>query len=406
MDITKMMVAGWECRYYGMEHSELERRRAAVKAMMKEEELSVLLLIDMVRGGYFQWILGAGISERPTEEILIFPAEGEMRICLTSECFSEEQQNAYKKIDAVNSQDARFGDAANVPALYAGYVKEYLADNKKVGIIYPNSLRKTVKDYLETEIPGIAFVDVTAKMERLKAVKSPVERKILKDMAEYHDRLFQTVGCLTIPGRTEGDFVKELRYRAYQMGCGGEDVTRNAVVHFTSDQEGAQEFQEEVLYPGRVLREGDRLNLKAQCVAYDDFYGALGRCFVLGTASEKTKRDWEQLIKVQDYMASLVKPGVTLKEIAEETDAYRMKEGLPADGTNFIYSIGHKAGEAPNLCDESDMPLENGMVLVLAPELKREGEAPMYCADMYELTDGQAVRLSTFPREVKEIFIQ
>ena len=188
MDITKMKVAGWECRYYGMSHEELEQRRDRIRKVMEEKKVPVVLMVDMIRGNYFQWILGAGMSERPTEEILIFPKEGNMTICITSQCFTDEEHASYKKLNAPNSQDTRFGDAVNVPALYYGDIKKYMDDTGRIGILYPDSLRKTVKDYLEQKIPGLEWVDITKEMEAAKALKSDGERKILKDMAAYHDR--------------------------------------------------------------------------------------------------------------------------------------------------------------------------------------------------------------------------
>lgn len=406
MDITKMKVAGWECRYYGMPHEELEQRRERIRKVMKEKKVPVVLIVDMIRGNYFQWILGAGMSERPTEEILIFPKEENMTICITSQCFTDEEHASYKKLNATNSQDARFGDAVNVPALYYGDIKKYMDDTGRVGILYPDSLRKTVKDYLEQKIPGLEWVDITEEMEAAKAPKSNGERKILKDMAAFHDRLFGSVAAMAIPGKLEGDLVKELRYRAYQMGCGGEDVTRNAVVFFTSEPDKEGGTIEEILYPGKQIQEGDRLNLKAQCVAYDEFYGALGRCFVLGKASEETKKDNEALVKIQDFAAELLKPGTSLLEVSRKVQKYRKELGIPEDNSNYLYGIGCGAWEVPTLTEQAEMPLAAGMTVVIAPQLRREGREAMYCADMYEITEKGAVRMNMFPRNVQEIFIQ
>lgn len=407
MDITKMDVAGWECRYYGMPHEELEHRRQRIRSVMKEKKVAVVLMVDMVFGNYFQWILGAGLSERPTEEILIFPENGTMTICLTSQCFSDEEHASYKKIDATNSQDARFGDAVNVPALYYGDIKKYMDETGRVGILYPDSLRKTVKDYLEENIPGLAWVDVTAEMEAAKARKSAAERKILKDMAAYHDRLFGSVAAMAVPGKLESDLVREIRYRAYQMGCGGEDVTRNAVVFLTSEPDNeARAVKEEILYPGKRICEGDRINLKMQCVACDEFYGILGRCFVLGKAGEETKKDQESLVKVQDYAASLLKPGSSLAWVSRKVQEYRRELGISEDNSNYLYGIGCGAWEAPTLNYLAELSLAEGMTVVIAPQLKKEGRETMYCADMYEITEKGAVRLNSFPRCVQEIFIQ
>ena len=49
MDTTKMKVAGWECRYYGMPHEELEQRRERIRKVMKEKKVPVVLMVDMIR---------------------------------------------------------------------------------------------------------------------------------------------------------------------------------------------------------------------------------------------------------------------------------------------------------------------------------------------------------------------
>ena len=65
-----------------------------------------------------------------------------MTICITSQCFTDEEHASYKKLNATNSQDARFGDAVNVPALYYGDIKKYMDDTGRVGILYRILLEK------------------------------------------------------------------------------------------------------------------------------------------------------------------------------------------------------------------------------------------------------------------------
>ena len=45
-------------------------------------------------------------------------------------------------------------------------------DTGRVGILYPDSLRKTVKDYLEQKIPGLEWVDITEEMEAATGMES------------------------------------------------------------------------------------------------------------------------------------------------------------------------------------------------------------------------------------------
>lgn len=408
MDITKMKVAGWEARYYSLLPAEMERRLTCTRKMMEEKELSVILVFDMVKDGLFQWFMGAGISERPTEEILVVSLEGTMKICLTQECFTKEQQEHYKKVDSVNSQDSRMGEAENRPALYFGDIKEHLKkENSRVGIVHPEALRVTVSEYLQEYIPGITYVDVTKELEEIKAVKSPEELAVIKEVAGLHDRLFSVNPFLLRPGKTEADIVRELRYRACQLGAGGEDMTRNLVVDMTSAPMDQPAEAEPILYPGRVIREGDRINICLQGIFQDGYYGIAGRCYTLGKATESVKKNWETAVEAQKAGASKLRPGATIKEASEEINRYLREKGLPADETANIYGLAYQAGEAPCRYDWSEnMPLQSGMVLAVKPVVSAGKEDSYCCADAYQIMEQGAVRMSESSQELIELYIQ
>lgn len=408
MDISKMMVSGWEGRYYSLSRTELQRRLESARAVMREKEVSVMLVLDMVRGGFFQWFLGAGISERPTEEILIVPSAGQMKICLSQECFTKEQQESYQKLDAVSSQDSREGDAQNVPALYYGDIGEHLKNgDTRVGIVYPDDLRVTVKQYLENHIPGITYVDCTRELNWVKAKKSSEERSILEQTAAQHDRLFGTNPYQLRPGRLEADVVRELRYRACQLGSGGEDMTRNLVVEFTSAPMGEPAVQEPIRYPGRRIQEKDRVNICLQGVFQDNYYGILGRCYTMGPATEQVKHHWQTAIEAQRTGAAALRPGATILEASEAINQYLRQQGCPEDNSTSIYGIAYKIGEIPCRYDESEqMPLEEGMVLALKPKVYIGEEDPYCCADPYEITKDGARRLTKTSQALVELFIQ
>lgn len=404
MELSNMTVAGWDSRYHSLPVSEINRRRERTKQLLAEKDLPVLLVFDMVRGGYFQWFTGAGLSERPTEEIMIIPREGEVKVVLSQECFSDEQQRDYQKLDATNSQDSRFG-AVNVPALYYGDLLEHLTEtDRRVGVVYGDDIRVTVKQYLEAHIPGICFVDVTEELEAVKAVKSPQELSVLEVVAGLHDRLFAAAGYLLRPGRTESDVVRELRYRACQLGAGGEDMTRHLVVDLTSSPMGGPAEAEPLRYPGRRLQKGDRVNLRVQGVFLDDYYGILGRCFSIGEADEETKRLWSCAVGAQEAGAAALRPGATVADAAAAVSRYLTEKGFPEDDTANIYGIAYRIGEAPVRYQASErMSLKPGMVLAVTPKLCVKGQDPFCCADAYRITEEGCVRLTRTSRELSEI---
>lgn len=138
------------------------------------------------------------------------------------------------------------------------------------------------------------------------------------------------------------------------------------------------------------------------------FTAALGRCFVLGKASEETKKDNEVLVKIQDFAAELLKPWETsLLEVSRKVQKYRKMNWeyrkMPAI---ICTELAVEPGNAPTLTEQAEMLLVAGMTVVIAPQLRREGREAMYCADMYEITEKGAERMNTFPRNVQEIFIQ
>lgn len=404
MELSTMTVAGWDSRYHSLPASEISRRRERTRQLLEEKQLPVLLVFDMVRGGYFQWFTGAGISERPTEEIMIVPRNGEVTVVLSQECFTDEQQQNYQKLDATNSQDSRFG-AANAPALYYGDILNCLTDeDRAVGVVYGDDIRVTVKTYLEEHIPGIRFVDVTEELEEIKAVKSRQELTVLEAVAGLNDRLFMAGSYLLRPGRTEADVVREIRYRACQLGAGGEDMTRHLVVDLTSSAMGGPAAQEPLLYPGRTLQKGDRVNLRVQGIFLDDYYGILGRCYCLGEADEETRRLWGHAVGAQAAGMAALRPGATVADGAAAINTYLREHGFPEDNSANIYGIAYRIGEAPARHQPSEqMKLKPGMVLAVTPKLQVEGQDPFCCADACRITETGAVRLTRTPQELVEI---
>lgn len=406
MDITKTMVAGWDERYHSLSQKELERRLNATKIAMDAAGVDVLMAVNMVKQGFYQWFMGAGISERPTEEILIIPRQGQMILCTTSECFTDEQQKNYRKLAAVNSQDKRYGAAVNVPAFYYHYVLDELTDTKRLGVINPDFLRRTVKEYLDTYIPGLEMVDMTETMETIKAVKSPEEQSCLKAAAAFCDRLFASLGVIVRPYRLEPDMVRELRYRAYQMGSGGEDVTRNVMVDLTSSPDGGPAFPEPVLYPGRQVMPGDRINILVRSITYDEYYGALGRCFILGKAGEETKHYWNMALKAQETAAAHLIPGNTISDANSAMNDYLKSQNVRPDTHVCIYGLGYRPDEAPcRFAKSQNMKLKAGMVLCVAPRIIVDGRDPWCAADMYEITENGARKLTQTSSRLVEIDI-
>ena len=407
MDLTKMMLAGWDERLHSLLESELDRRKNAVYEAMDAAGTEVLMIVNMAKQGFYQWFFAAGISERPTEEILIVPRYGQMLISLSSQCFTDVEQENYRKPESVSSQDKRYGSAVNVPALHHGYIGRNLGDSKRLGIINPEFIRKTVKEYLDNCLPGLEWVDMTTEIEAIKAVKSPAEQQCLTEAAGLCDRLFGAMGVMLRPFCLEADTVRELRYRAYEMGSGGEDVTRNIYVDLASAPDGGHAIAKPVLYPGRQLIPGDRINLMVRAIAFDEYYGALGRCYILGKASGETKENWQIVLEAQRAAVAMLKPGNTIGAAIRAMNDVFISRQMPEDGSVNICGLGYRPDELPRRYDASEnMILQSGMVLCVSPKLSLPGKDPWQVADMYCITENGAVQLTKTDAGLVELFVE
>ncbi len=270
-----------------------------------------------------------------------------------------------------------------------------------VGLVNPTYLRKTVRDQLAAE--DVKFVDVSDEFHALKARKTPEEAEKAAHAASEFDRLFTTVPLLLTGEPLEREVVVALRNHLREFGAECEDLMSSSAVRMTSAPQDAPSVPEPIPYPGRRLQYGDRVNLQVTGYLPGGFSGALGRCYVLGEATEETKHYWNLAVSAQEGLAKAAKTGVTIRELTEILEhEYLAPEGLRASGATQIYGIGAALNEMPRNVDTSrDMPLPDGAVLVIAPQIIPEGKDPYCCADVFRVTDDGAVCLSKTSRQLR-----
>lgn len=277
-------------------------------------------------------------------------------------------------------------------------------DGSPVGIVNPSFLKKNVRDHLRDNYPPFEFVDITEDFNRLKAIKTAEEIKELEKAAHEYDRLFTAMPLVMRAERLEKEVVNEIRQRMMWQGSESETPGFHTMVTLTSSKNDSPAASEPLPWPGRRIMDGDRINVSIKGYINNGFAAALGRSFVIGSAPADTMAYWNAAVDAQTKAAELAKPGTTLREINEAVNDYLANLGLASLDQAWIHGIGTSAYEAPRLADSSaDWPLEEGMVLVIAPEIKPEGQDAFSCMDMFAVTENGAHRLSRTPPDLREI---
>jgi Xaa-Pro aminopeptidase len=281
--------------------------------------------------------------------------------------------------------------------------------NKRLGLVNPECLLKCTKDDLERQLPGLCYVDVTQQFLAAKANKCPEEQTGVIEAAKIYDRGFALMPWLVREGQTELALTVELRRRFGTLGAEvtflGEDPGATTLIHLTAAPQDGRSIPEPIPYPGYQLRQGDRVNLCVNGYLKGGFAAALGRCYVLGKATEETQKMWNMTVELQHRAAERLQPGITLGQVMDQLEReLRQKDSAVSLGANSIYGIGCSRSEAPRAVDSSrDMKLEKGMTLVVAPKLTLAGKDPYCCMDVYCVTENGGVRLSQTEQTLVEL---
>ncbi len=377
----------------------LEERRARFASLLKQHGLTHALILGAGRDKLTTWFLGKeAAAEGPPDRgstptlppfnrnnIYVVPAEGE--------------------IIRASSLTPHPTDAAQYPVLEPAHYPEVFG-RPRLGIVNPECLKKVLRDKLLAVQPELELVDLTEELRGLKAEKSEAETAGVQAAARVYDRAFAAMRLLLREGRTEHDAAVELRWRLSQLGANDQDLQTLSVVTLTSAPDGGFAAAEPLLYPGRRLQLGDRINVSCTGFLPGGFAAALGRCYVMGNASDEAKRYWSLAVQAQDLAARLAVPGATIRAIVERVNRELLEPaGLPADGSAWLYGIGCDRCEAPRNTDRTgEMPLKAGMTLVIGPNIRPDGKDPYRCVDVFAVAEDGAKRLSQTPRELVELF--
>lgn len=368
-------------------------RKEQIRRILTDRRLSAALFCNAIRENWDSWLLGS-------TEIPILQPFGRLNLFLAT---------AEGQVHCLCAYANHPCDFPHYPLFDCTQFDEIFSSGK-IGIVNPECLLKLTRDQLSEHYPALQYEDVTADFLAAKARRCPEEAEGVRRAAQIYDRAFVLMPWLLRPEQTEAQIAVELRSRLGTLGAEvielSEDPNASILVTLTSALDGGESVPEPLMYPGRRLQVGDRVNVGVNGYLAGGFAAALGRCYVLGRASDETKRCWDMTLQAQHMAAELLRPGTTIASAVKQvTDGLLEKNGFSSMGENCIYGIGCSRSEAPRFVDASrDMPLEEGMTLVIAPKLTLPGKDPYCCVDMFRVTEHGCERLSKTKQELAELF--
>lgn len=226
---------------------------------------------------------------------------------------------------------------------------------------------------LKEALANVDLVDLTEEIDQLKAIKSPEEQELIRRAASLQDDVFAHVCGVIQPGLRDIDVTSAAQMKAQQLGSEqGIYLGASAKVGVRSPFMG-RHFQ------GRTLSAGDHLSLLIEVNGPGGFFCEIARTLVLGKASAELREGFAAVKAAQDHTLSLLRPGVSARQVAAAHDDYMVSRGLPPEIRLYAHGQGYDMVERPLVRRDETMAISAGMNLAVHPGYETDSIFAVIC---------------------------
>ena len=381
--------------------TELEYRCNKLQKYMASEALDAVIIIQNADLFYFTGTVQSGN--------LYVPASGQPLYLVRKDAGRARMESGLKEVVPFTS----LKDMPNIVAEY-GYCLP-----KRIGLEL-DVLPVNFFERYRALYPGAAFVDATPLIRKVRMIKSHYEIHLMKDAADQLDLVYRRAREIIAVGLTDLDVAAELEYTLRKTGHQGlirmrgfnTDVCYGQV--FSGVDSAVPAYMDAPL-GGMGLNPsfGQGVGLKriephepvivdiAGCV--DGYLADQTRVFSVGEPSERLRRAYDDMLKIQTVMTDVAKVGLSWGELYTCCHSCAVDMGyidnfMGAQGAQVSF-IGHGLGveldEYPFIArGYEQMSLEVGMVFAFEPKVVFPGEGAIGIENTFYLSNEGLKRLT------------
>jgi Xaa-Pro aminopeptidase len=347
----------------GFSIDEYQSRLQAVQAAMATMGLGIILLTDEHNIRYFSGFF-TQFWQSPTRPwFLLVPASGKPVAVIPqigAECMGRTWIEDIRTWASPHPDDDGVG-------LLADTITELAGAAPVIGLLQGREtfLRMPLADFerLRAQLAGAAWHDVTASMQRLRAVKSEAEIAKIRRACHAASRAFAEMPAMLRPGMSEIE-----AFRAFKIACldeGADDVS------YLVGSAGPGGYGDIISPPSaRRLTAGDVLILDTGSL-WDGYFCDFDRNFAVGRISDEANAAYEIVWAATEAGLEAVRPGMTCADLFHVMHRAMTGGESNVAGDSNVGRLGHGLGmqltEFPSLTPFDQTVLETGMVLTLEP---------------------------------------
>ena len=250
-------------------------------------------------------------------------------------------------------------------------------------------------DHLRELIPSAELVDCGPIFDRLRAVKSPGELKLLSEANMATAKAITVAFEMARPGDTEREVARDMIDLTLEYG--GDQVA------FMALGAGGNIFETHHVPGDYRIKQGDMLHVDFGCY-FEGYLSDISRMAVVGEPDETQLRAYDIAVRAERAAAEAMRTGATVMDVHKAVEGFYEAEGFRYGRAFIGHGLGIGCHEAPFLGpSHGDWMLEPGMFFQVEPSLTI-GHARVHTEDSFMITKGGAANVSEY-RDTAELQI-
>ena len=353
----------------------IEQRIARLRAFLQEHDADGVIIVQPENLRYFSAFTGG-------EGALVIGLD--QAVLWTDSRYTEQAAN----------QSGTWYDIKNHHNALSSSIRSSLND-MEIGVAGYDENFLTLFMY-ENISDGALCGFLPCDLTSLRAVKEPYELKATRKASNIADRAFADLLSYIKPGVTEKELAARLESNMLLLGSEEKSFTtivasgrRSAMPHGTASP--------------KVIEAGDFVTFDFGAV-WEGYHSDITRTVVVGKASQAQKDFYNLILEGQKLGVSLVKAGVSRREVDFAVRNYFARYHV---SQYFTHSLGHGTGleihEQPVLSPKSTGVLEENMIVTVEPGLYIEGKFGVRIEDSVAVTANGCEILTKTPKELMEL---
>lgn len=410
MDFTQYQMINRYERIRALPESELDRRWATIRNLMKKHDVNVMVFANTSENGTSLWLLGAS-NKHP--DYIIFPMDDTPVAIYSGKSQTNGQFNPYVFVGRTRIEPGAYGKVKNANEFSSEMVCKYVSKDKaRIGFSHPSAMDVTFRRKLLSAMPNLEIIDMTHEISRARSIKSLYDIEVCKASAEMHRIFLEAVPSIVRPGRTQKDVNNDLRKLAMDFGSGGEDMClMMKIVDKYHNRRLATPWS---AMQNRRFQNDDMFWILLETSGPGGQFCANARYWSFTEPSKEFSDRLHVAVKAQEMAGELLRTDVTIRSVADTVNAFIRASGYYTDNCCFIHSLGYAMGEYPMLSDNSvatdpksideDEPLQNGTIMIAHPQVGIAGKGKIPRQDMvlvidtYMIEDKGTAHMTKAPR--------